>query len=85
MNDEGKVVSRGEKNAGIIMSLCELYGMTLEEATDLFYMSETSTMIEDGVAELQCRSERYLASLVMEEFKEQPFLCDPPAKYGKDH
>jgi hypothetical protein len=33
--------------------------------------SETAGLIEDGVADLQCRSDKYLASLVWEEYHGQ--------------
>ncbi|WP_302320640.1 hypothetical protein [uncultured Duncaniella sp.] len=34
------------------------------------YESETSDLIEEGVADLYCRSDKYLAILVWEEYKE---------------
>lgn len=61
---------RATKCANIIMSLCELYGLSLQEATDIFYQSDTVGLIEDGVADLQCRSDKYLASLIWEEYQE---------------
>ena len=71
MTDETTIVLRGEKNAGIIRSMCELYGLDKETSTDIFYNSDTSTMIEDKISDLHCRSDRYLATLVMEEYKEK--------------
>lgn len=71
MTEESKTVLRGSKCAHIIMSICALYGITPEEATDMFYRSETASMIEDGVADLQCRSDKYLATLVWEECQSQ--------------
>ncbi|MDE5549783.1 MAG: DUF3791 domain-containing protein [Bacteroidaceae bacterium] len=61
---------RAAKIANIIVCLCELYGMSLQEATDMFYKSTTSDLIEEGVADLQCRSDKYLATLVWEEYEE---------------
>ncbi|MDE6722177.1 MAG: DUF3791 domain-containing protein [Bacteroidaceae bacterium] len=61
---------RAAKIANIIVCLCELYGMSLQEATDMFYKSTTSDLIEEGVADLQCRSDKYLATLVWEEYRE---------------
>ncbi|MDE6682190.1 MAG: DUF3791 domain-containing protein [Muribaculaceae bacterium] len=52
----------------MILSLCELYGLSLEKATDIYYNSNTSEMIEEGVADLHCRSDKYLATLVWEEY-----------------
>ncbi|MDE6464787.1 MAG: DUF3791 domain-containing protein [Muribaculaceae bacterium] len=52
------------------MAICELYGVSLEKATDIFYKSETSELIDDGVADLHCRSPRYLAQCVWDEYLE---------------
>lgn len=71
MTDESKTVMRSTKCANIIIALGELYGLSYQEATDIFYSSETAELIEEGVADLQCRSDKYLASLVWEEFQEK--------------
>ncbi|MDE6415778.1 MAG: DUF3791 domain-containing protein [Duncaniella sp.] len=67
MTEESRTVIRASKVAKIIMSLCELFGISLDEATDMYYTSAVSDMIEEGVADLQCRSEKYLATLIWEE------------------
>lgn len=71
MTDESKVVLDGTKCARIIASMSEMYGISPEEATDVFYTSETAGLIEEGVADLQCRSEKYLATLVWDEYLER--------------
>ncbi len=70
MTEESKLVLRGNKCANVIMSLSELYELSIQEATDIFYRSESAGLIEDGVADLHCRSDKYLAELVWEEFQE---------------
>lgn len=70
MTEESRIVLRAKKCANIITSISELYGVSLQEATDIFYTSETAALIEDGVADLHCRSEKYLATLVWDEMKE---------------
>ena len=67
MTEEAEVVLRGEKNASIISALCELYDLNLETATDLFYSSSIANLVEDKIADLHCRSDKYLATLIMEE------------------
>ena len=67
MTEEADVVLRGEKNASIISALCELYDLNLETATDLFYSSSIANLVEDKIADLHCRSDKYLATLIMEE------------------
>lgn len=70
MTKESTLAMRASKNARIILSICDLFGLSLQEATDAYYHSATSAMIEDGVADLQCRSDKYLATLVWEEYNE---------------
>lgn len=70
MTEESKVASQANKSAKIIKSLCDLYQIPIQEATDIFYQSDTSELIEDGVSDLQCRSAKYLATLIWDEHKE---------------
>lgn len=70
MTEESKMAFLASKNAGIIKSLCDLYGISMQDATDLYYQSDTSELIEDGVSDLQCRSEKYLATLVWDEYQD---------------
>ena len=69
MTDESKIALMATMVANIIMSLCEMYDLSMQDATDIYYRSETSRLIEEGVSDLQCRSEKYLATLVWDEFK----------------
>ena len=70
MTDESRLAFQANKSARIIRNLCELYGLSLQEATDVYYQSDTSELIEEGVADLQCRSDKYLASIIWEEHLE---------------
>ena len=70
MTEESKIVLRGEKNARIISAMCELYSLDMITATDIYYTSETSALIEEKVSDLHCRSDKYLATLVMDEYEE---------------
>ena len=68
MSEDSKLVIRSAKCARIILCISEMYGVSLEEATDIFYNSETSNMIEEEVADLHCRSDKYLAEVVWDEY-----------------
>lgn len=59
------------KYARIINEISEMHGISLEEAMDIFYNSETMQLIEDGVADLHCRSDKYLAEEIWEEWIEK--------------
>ena len=69
MTEESKIALMATKVANVIMSLCEMYDLSMPDATDIYYRSETSRLIEEGVSDLQCRSEKYLATLVWDEFQ----------------
>ena len=71
MSEEGKQVLRGAQCARIIVCISEMFGVSFDDATDIYYRSETSNMIEEGVADLHCRSDKYLAEEVWREFQEQ--------------
>ena len=71
MSDDSKVTLRSEKVARIIENICSMFDVSLPEATDIYYNSETSNLIEDGVADLHCRSDKYLAEEVWLEHKEK--------------
>lgn len=64
---ETDLVLRGNKNAAIILAINELFGIPLQDATNIYFQSETARLIEGKVADLHCRSEKYLATLVWEE------------------
>lgn len=49
------------KYARIISAISELHDVTFEEALDIFYNSPLLPLVEEGVADLHCRSDRYLA------------------------
>lgn len=70
--DETNTVFRGDKAADIIEAISELYNVTLEKAADLYYQSDTSGLIDDCVADLHCRSPKYLAQCVWDEFQVPP-------------
>lgn len=72
MTTESKTALRAAKVANIIVCICDLYNVSLSEATDIYYKSTISDLIEDGVADLQCRSDKYLATIIWEEFQETP-------------
>lgn len=55
----------------IVVAICELYNLPEASASEILSKSVTAKMIQDKVAELHCRSEKYLATLIMEEYNEK--------------
>ena len=65
--DEAKQAILQMKNARIIEAMSRLGGISREDALDMFYNSDTAQLIQDGVADLHCRSDLYLASEILRE------------------
>lgn len=57
------------KYARIIEEMSRMYHITMEEAMDRFYSSDTLQLMEEGVADLHCRSDKYLAEEIWNEKK----------------
>ncbi|MBR1550558.1 MAG: DUF3791 domain-containing protein [Bacteroidales bacterium] len=71
MSEESVQVIRGAQCARIIAAISEMFGVSLIEATDIYYCSETSNLIEEGISDLHCRSDKYLAEEVWNEYREK--------------
>ncbi|MBP5742741.1 MAG: DUF3791 domain-containing protein [Paludibacteraceae bacterium] len=71
MSEEGLQTIKSEQLSRIITAMCDMFGISLEEATDIYYCSQTAAMIEDGTADLHCRSDRYLAEEVWREYQSE--------------
>ena len=65
--DEALCAILESKYARIIAEISELHSISLEDAMEMFYNSETFTLIDEGVADLHCRSDKYLAEEVWQE------------------
>ena len=70
MSDESKQILRSSQCARIIVCISEMFEVSLDKATDIFYSSETDNMIEEGIADLHCRSDKYLAGEVWLEYQD---------------
>ena len=67
LHDEGWHSILEAKFARIISEIRKMYNVSLDDAMDMFYNSETMQLMEEGVADLHCRSEKYLAEEVWRE------------------
>ena len=70
MSEESKQILSSSQCARIIICISEMFNVSLDKAADIYYSSETANMIEEGVADLHCRSDKYLAGEVWREFQE---------------
>ena len=71
MTEESRQILRSAKCARIIIAISELHHVSLQEAADIYYQSETAGLIEEDVADLHCRSDKYLATEVWNEHLEK--------------
>ena len=59
------------KYARIVKLFAEQAGLTYEQALDFFYNPKTFELISEGVADMHCLSEEYLAEeLIIEQNKQ---------------
>lgn len=73
--EEAKRAILQMKYARIIKAIADKTGFTLENAMEIFYNSVTFKMIENGIADLHCRSDFYLADEVVLELEGQRELA----------
>lgn len=66
-SDESRHAILEAKYARIITAISNLHGVSLEKAMDIFYKSEMLPLLEEGVADLHCRSDKYLAEEIWSE------------------
>ena len=59
------------KYARIVAIFAEQVSLSLEDALSFFYDSDTYKLISEGIADLHCRSDEYLADELMLEYKEK--------------
>lgn len=71
MSDETRQILKSAQCARIIACISEMHNVSLQEAADIYYNSVTANMIEDGTADLHCRSDKYLAEEVWNEYAEK--------------
>lgn len=67
MEDSKNIILQA-KNARIIAILAEKFEGSIDKVMDVFYNSVTAQMIQDGVADLHCRSDHYLACEIYNEY-----------------
>lgn len=56
-----------KKYARIIRLFAEQNQLTLDEALDFFYRSDLYSLVSEGISDMHCRSDQYLADELKEE------------------
>ena len=60
-----------KKYARVIECFAKQQGISLDEALDLFYRSEVYQLMREGVSDMQCMSDLYLAEELRLEYEER--------------
>lgn len=71
------------KYARIVAIFAKETGLALEDALSFFYDSDTYQLISEGIADLHCRSDEYLADELMIEFREKDTSSPTPTSQTK--
>ena len=69
MEDSKNIIIQA-RNARIIAILADRFDSSIDKAMEVFYNSVTVQMIQDGVADLHCRSDHYHADEIYREYTE---------------
>ena len=65
------MLSRKLSIRALSLKFSEMHDVPIEQAMEIFYTSELLPLLEDGVADLHCRSNKYLAEEIWREFCEK--------------
>lgn len=66
-----------KKYARIIEEFAKEATLALDEALDFFYHSELYLLISEGISDMHCMSDRYLAEELWDEYREKHRLTIP--------
>ena len=77
MHDEAFHAILEAKYARIINEISQMPNVSLAEAMDIFYNSTLLHLLEEGSADLHCRSDKYLAEEIWREKKKKKMAVPP--------
>ena len=66
-HDAGYCAILDSKYARIIEAISRMHNVSLDEAMEVFYDSDLLPLLNEGVADLHCRSDLYLAEEIWNE------------------
>jgi hypothetical protein len=73
-----------KKYARVIEAFAKLQGLSLRSAMDFFYNSLTYTEMREGLSDMHCRSDIYLAEELSLEYREKILGKKPSEGMGYD-
>ena len=59
------------KYSRVVALFAAQQGLSMEDALDFFYHSETYQELREGIADLHCRSDQYVADELAEEYHDR--------------
>ena len=64
-----------KKYARVVACFAETVGLTLDAALDFFYHSEVYRLVREGISDMHCRSDLYLAEELKLEYEQKSSDC----------
>lgn len=68
---DGKPDFASKKYSRVIECFAKQQGLSLDAALDFFYHSEVYPLIRDGISDMHCMSDAYLAEELKQEYEEK--------------
>ena len=68
-----------KKYSRVIACFAERLGISLDTALDFFYHSEVYPLMRDGVSDMHCMSDEYLAEELEQEYADKKTAEDLPS------
>ena len=65
-----------KKYARVVEYFAKQQNISLDAALDFFYHSETYQLIRDGISDMHCMSDAYLAEELEQEYKAKHWRCE---------
>ena len=65
-----------KKYSRVIERFSKLQNLSLDEALNIFYHSETYQLMRDGISDMHCMSDEYLAAELEQEYAEEAICTE---------
>lgn len=65
-----------KKYARVVECFAKQQNISLDAALEFFYHSETYQLIRDGISDMHCMSDAYLAEELEQEYKTKHWRCE---------
>lgn len=64
-----------KKYARVVKRFADKVGISLNDALDFFYYSDVYSLVSEGISDMHCMSDEYLAEELGTEYNEKNSIC----------